>query len=390
MPSKKRLPNRLEGQIHKAVYKVSPPRLVQSRWMEVFLLGVKVVALVLFYYTFSITLTFYNKWLLQDFKFPLTITIIHLAVKYLLALIVRKFLKLCTSIKPVTLNWSAYIRIVTPTGITSALDIGFSNWSLVFITISLYTMCKSSAIIFILVFAIIFGLQKPHWVQVIVVMLIALGLFMFTFKSTQFNLEGFLLVIVASILSGLRWSLAQILTQGEGTGLKNPVDTIYHLQPIMILGLLPLAVGIEGVKICTTEDFLGFSDFHVFGMTCAKLSVGAGLAFMLAMSEYLLLSQTSTLTLSISGIFKEICTLYLASLRGDQMSGLNFVGMVICLCGITVHVIMKAVETRGTQGTKASKSGNDHQDLLTRNGDANVSSDEEEIFVRRKKQVTTL
>eukprot|EP00057_Strongylocentrotus_purpuratus_P024294 XP_011678768.1 PREDICTED: solute carrier family 35 member C2 [Strongylocentrotus purpuratus] len=426
-------PNMLERRVNKTLYKISPPKLVKSRWMEVFLMGIKVIALVLFYYTFSISLTFYNKWLFHDFKFPLTITIIHLAVKFVIALILRSLIQACTSIKPVSLSWLTYAKIVTPTGITSALDIGFSNWSLVFITISLYTMCKSSAIIFILVFAIAFGLQKPHWMQVIIVVLIAVGLFMFTYESTQFNLEGFVLVLAASFLylnifslffyfgdlfqhwmqviivvliavglfmftyestqfnlegfvlvlaasflSGLRWSLAQILTQKEETGLRNPIDIIYHLQPVMILGLLPLAIAVEGVRICSTEDFLGFTDIHTFTLTCTKLLFGACLAFMLAMSEYLLLSRTSTLTLSISGIFKEICTLYIASQKGDEMSPLNFIGMVVCLCGISLHVGLKALETKRSSENPSLDVKDDMESLI--NDD---SSDEQELYVRK-------
>ena len=50
--------------------------------------------------------------------------------------------------------------------------------------------------------------------------------------------------------------------------------------------------------------FLGFDDVSVFLHTWLTLLLGAVLAFMLAMSEYLLLSKTSSLTLAISGIFK--------------------------------------------------------------------------------------
>ena len=32
-------------------------------------------------------------------------------------------------------------------------------------------------------------------------------------------------------------------------GLQNPIDTIYHLQPVMALGLLPLAFIIEGKSL---------------------------------------------------------------------------------------------------------------------------------------------
>lgn len=63
---------------------------------------------------------------------------------------------------------------------------------------------------------------------------------MFTFHSTQFNMKGFVMVLSASLLSGLRWTLAQLVTQknklgkgrnerqdgkgkGEGAGEKNKV-----------------------------------------------------------------------------------------------------------------------------------------------------------------------
>ena len=54
--------------------------------------------------------------------------------------------------------------------------------------------------------------------QVFVVIFIAVGLFMFTFQSTQFNLEGFIMVMSASVLSGLRWTLAQIVLQKNEIG----------------------------------------------------------------------------------------------------------------------------------------------------------------------------
>ena len=63
------------------------------------------------------------------------------------------------------------------------------------------------------------------------------------------------------------------------------------------------------------------------------------------MSEYLLLSYTSSLTLSIAGIFKEIFTLYLAvEFNGDILSPINFVGLFVCLAGITLHCILKTKE----------------------------------------------
>lgn len=84
------------------------------------------------------------------------------------------------------------------------------------------------------------------WSLVLIVGLIGLGLFMFTYKSTQFNTLGFLFILFASLSSGVRWSFAQFIMQKSKLGLHNPIDMIYHMQPWMIVSLLPLVLFIEG------------------------------------------------------------------------------------------------------------------------------------------------
>lgn len=79
-------------------------------------------------------------------------------------------------------------------------------------------MTKSTCIIFILAFSLSFGLEKRRPSLIAVVTLIAIGLFLFTYQSTQFNLEGFLLVLSASALAGLRWTLAQLVMQRKELG----------------------------------------------------------------------------------------------------------------------------------------------------------------------------
>lgn len=49
---------------------------------------------------------------------------------------------------------------MVPNGITTGLDIGFSNKSLVFINLSFYTMCKSTVPVFLLFFAFVWGIEK--------------------------------------------------------------------------------------------------------------------------------------------------------------------------------------------------------------------------------------
>ena len=72
------------------------------------------------------------------------------------------------------------------------------------------------------------------------------GLIMFTYKATSFSLIGFSMVLIAAFFSGIRWTLSQLIMQKSKLGLENPVDFIFHIQPLMILSLLPIAIGVEG------------------------------------------------------------------------------------------------------------------------------------------------
>ncbi|KAF6726061.1 Solute carrier family 35 member C2 [Oryzias melastigma] len=302
----------------------------------------RTVGLVLLYYVFSIGITFYNKWLMKGFHYPIFMTLVHLVVIFCLSALTRRILQLWTGKPRVVLKWAVYFRKVAPTAMATALDIGLSNWSFLFITISLYTMTKSSAVLFILFFSLIFKLEEPNPFLILVVLLISCGLFMFTFHSTQFNMEGFIMVLLAAFIGGIRWTLTQLLMQKAELGLQNPIDAMYHLQPLMFLGLFPLFLYNEALNLSMSEKLFRVTELRPLLYSLFTLTIGGLLAFGLGFSEFLLVSKTSSLTLSISGIFKEVCTLLLAaSLMGDELSMLNWLGFAVCLCGISLHVGLK-------------------------------------------------
>ncbi|XP_044118852.1 solute carrier family 35 member C2 isoform X2 [Neovison vison] len=252
-------------------------------------------------------------------------------------------------------------------------------------------MTKSSAVLFILIFSLIFKLEELRAALVLVVLLIAGGLFMFTYKSTQFNVEGFSLVLGASFIGGIRWTLTQMLLQKAELGLQNPIDTMFHLQPLMFLGLFPLFAIFEGLHLSTSEKIFRFQDTGLLLRVLGSLFLGGILAFGLGFSEFLLVSRTSSLTLSIAGIFKEVCTLLLAAhLLGDQISLLNWLGFALCLSGISLHVALKALHARGDGGPKPLKGLGSHPDLelLLRSSRPEEDDNEEEgeYFVAQGQQ----
>ncbi|XP_027478755.1 solute carrier family 35 member C2 isoform X2 [Zalophus californianus] len=334
-------------------------------WKAVLTLG-----LVLLYYCFSIGITFYNKWLTKSFHFPLFMTMLHLAVIFLFSALSRALVQCSSHRARVVLSWTDYLRRVAPTALATALDVGLSNWSFLYITVSLYTMTKSSAVLFILIFSLIFKLEE---------------------LSTQFNVEGFALVLGASFIGGIRWTLTQMLLQKAELGLQNPIDTMFHLQPLMFLGLFPLFAIFEGLHLSTSEKIFRFQDTGLLLRVLGSLFLGGILAFGLGFSEFLLVSRTSSLTLSIAGIFKEVCTLLLAAhLLGDQISLLNWLGFALCLSGISLHVALKALHSRGDGGARALKGPGSHPDLelLLRSSRPEEENNEEEegYFVAQGQQ----
>ncbi|NXK81901.1 S35C2 protein, partial [Amazona guildingii] len=323
--------------------------------------------LVLLYYGFSIGVTFYNKWLMKIFPSPLVETLLHFLLIFGLSALVRALARCRSGRLRAALSWADCLRRAAPAALSISLDIGLSNWSFLYVTVSLYTMTKSSAILFILFFSLLFKLEEVRVALLLVVLLIAEGLFMFTCKSTQFNTRGFMLVLCTSFIGGICWTLMQILMQKAELGLQNPIDIIFHLQPLMFLGLFPLFVVSEGLPLSISETLFHFHEAGMLFCLVGKLFLGGILAFGLGFSEFLVVSRASSPTLSIAGIFKEICILFLTTrLLGDRLSPLNWLDFAVCLSGISFHVILKAMNSKESLKLHKESSSAPHLELLLR------------------------
>jgi len=98
-----------------------------------------------------------------------------------------------------------------------------------------------------------------------IVVMISGGLSMFTYKSTQFNALGFSFLLFASLASGIRWTFAQLVMQKSKLGLHNPIDMVFHMQPWMMVAIIPLTIGFEGIcyqflviKFCCLDYLFAF------------------------------------------------------------------------------------------------------------------------------------
>ncbi|EJF57629.1 TPT-domain-containing protein [Dichomitus squalens LYAD-421 SS1] len=308
-------------------------------WTNAFINGLFIAG----WFFFATLLSVYNKWMFSPdrygFPSPLFVTTAHMWVQFALASLLRYTLP--RHFRPEQIpTREDYIRKVVPTGITTGLDIGLSNLSLKLITLSFYTMGKSSSLVFVLLFAFLLRLEKFSWRLIGVIFLICAGVLLMVATQTNFVLGGFLLVIFASALGGLRWSLTQLLLRSKNIGMNNPAATLFWLTPIMGLTLaISSAVSGDWGKVSGSDFFAtpGKAFETAFFLTCPGV-----LAFCMVLSEFYIIQRAGVVPMSIAGIAKEVTTIICAAwFFGDELTPLNITGVAITACGIGLYTYHK-------------------------------------------------
>jgi len=74
------------------------------------------------------------------FHFPLLVVSCHLVLKFLASIICRCLYYKTMKIPFVKLSWDNNVSKFAPIGISSGIDVGFSNWGLELVNVSLYVL----------------------------------------------------------------------------------------------------------------------------------------------------------------------------------------------------------------------------------------------------------
>ena len=310
------------------------------------------------------------------FPFPLFTTSLHMAVQFTFsALLLWIFPSLrprrpegSTPNSPIETDKSDpiltkffYFTRLVPCGAATSLDIGLGNMSLKFISLTFLTMCKSSALAFVLIFAFLFRLESPSVKLIIIIATMTIGVVMMVAGETAFNALGFSLVIASAFFSGFRWGLTQILLLRH-PATSNPFSTLFLLTPVMFVSLIVIALAVEGPNEIHA-GFLALAEQHgtLFG-TFLLIFPGV-LAFCMISSEFALLKRSSVVTLSICGIFKEVVTISAAGvIFHDKLTPVNVTGLVVTIGSIACYNYMKISRMRSEAQTNWSREGSPESD----------------------------
>src|SRR5581483_7312051 len=122
-------------------------------------------------------------------------------------------------------------------------------------------------------------------------------------------------------------SLTQMLLQKE-EGMNNPVATLYYISPVMFITMTVLSLVFENpFHVFHTSKH--FADVNTAIETFLLMLLGGLLAFCMTIAEFSLIKNTSTVTLSVAGISKEVVIISLSVLiYHDVLTPINLLGYV--------------------------------------------------------------
>lgn len=302
--------------------------------------------LILTWYFLSTCLSLWNKQLvgkehgvlgLGPFPAPMLLTAVQFMCQHLMArgvLAARRYMSAAPRSEAMT--WPVWWKKVVPNGVSTGLDIGLSNYSLMLITLSFYTMCKSTTPVFLLSFAFIWGIERPSWSLAGVVSVICSGLVLLVAGETEFNMVGFLAVMTASMLAGFRWTVTQVLLQGDNHhgAAGGPVNVLYSLTPVMSVTVLIMSLVVERLWVVLPGSPY-FSSVASCALTFAIMMLGGIIAFIMVWVEFKVIQETSALTFMVAGTFKELVTVFSAVVfLHEPFTAVNALGLVILIFGV--------------------------------------------------------
>ncbi|KAI8551284.1 hypothetical protein RHMOL_Rhmol06G0173500 [Rhododendron molle] len=118
-------------------------------------------------------------------------------------------------------------------------------------------------------------------------------------------------------------------------GLKDPITLMSYVTPVMAVSTALLSLIMD-----PWDEFKGSTYFnsssHII-RSCLLMLFGGTLAFFMVLTEYILVSITSAVTVTIAGVVKEAVTILVAVFYfHDQFTWLKGVGLIIILVGVSL------------------------------------------------------
>lgn len=250
-----------------------------------------------------------------------------MALATILTQVMAKTTNMLPAVKEGKVNFTVLSQQILPVTLFYAVSLVLSNKSYIYLSVSYIQMLKAFTPVAVLIFSYFAGLEKAALMEVYIVLIICLGVALTSVGESYFSWIGFTFQSLAILAEASRLTMTNILMKQ----LKlDPLSSLYYIAPLCLVFI--------GIACCIfelqdlpwdrmqTQEFIGI------------MLVNGGVAFTLNVAVVLLISNTSALVLTLSGIVKDILLVVLSMvIFGSPVTPLQYLGYSVALLGLNLH-----------------------------------------------------
>lgn len=266
----------------------------------------------------------------QTYKFPLTITAIHMLFSWVLCWMYLRLTKGAPKARDV--SW--HLHKAVPLALCFACSVTFGNVALMYIYPSLSQMLSATGpIITVLMAVSLKGARYNNWTWVSM-LIICGGLMLCSMLEINFHLLGAICIFAATTLRSLK-SIIQCDLMADPADKLDAVSLLYYMAPHAGGMLIVVSLATEGLR-----PFTIFVTGSPTGTpyVIMLLILGGTNACLLNIANFVVTSYTSPVTLQVLGNVKSCFSIIISVLIfRNQLRLMQGLGVAVCLYGVHVY-----------------------------------------------------
>ncbi|XP_009363221.2 UDP-URONIC ACID TRANSPORTER 1-like [Pyrus x bretschneideri] len=288
-------------------------------------------SLIILWYSSNIGVLLLNKFLLSNygFRFPIFLTMCHMAACAILSYFSIVFLKIVPlqTIK----SKSQFVKIATLSVVFCGSVVG-GNISLRYLAVSFNQAVGATTPFFTALFAYLATLKREAWVTYAALVPVVAGVVIASGGEPSFHFFGFVMCISATAARAFKSVVQGILLSSEGEKL-NSMNLLLYMSPIAILVLLPAALIMEPNVV---DVALSLGREHKF--MWLLLLVNSVMAYSANLSNFLVTKHTSALTLQVLGNAKGAVAVVISILLfKNPVTVVGIGGYMVTVMGVVAY-----------------------------------------------------
>ena len=188
-------------------------------------------------------------------------------------------------------------------------------------------MLKAFTPVAVLILSVITGLETASYIEINIILIICVGVALTSVGELQFSMTGFIYQALAIVFECGRLVLTNIFLKKLGL---DSLSTLYYIAPVcgFVIGCACFAFEFHSLPY----DLL--SSLSFWGILVANGLV----AFSLNVASVMLIKHTSALTLTLSGVVKDILLVFLSlMIFKSPVTALQYLGYSVSLLALNLH-----------------------------------------------------